>query len=292
MALIKFKDAYPNYKESFGDSNLVPIDSFKVYSDGGDQIGTVKDALVDEQEGQFRYLIVDTGFWVFGKNVLLPIGLARFDYDDRRVYVNGLTKEQVENLPEFDDRYVADYDYEEQVRGVYRPIADRQGTQTTANRAAYTRDSYSYDRDPALYNRREQDHQPLRLYEERLTATKSRQKSGEVAVGKHVETQTANVSVPVEKERVVIERNAVSPNQAAVGSHDFTDGEVARMDVYEETADVQKQAVVREEVRVRKEVERDTVTAQEQVRREELDINTEGRPNVNRSSDQKRRRDS
>jgi len=50
--------------------------------------------------------------------------------------------------------------------------------------------------------------------------------------------------------------------------------------VYEETPDIHK-AFVREEVRVRKVVEHDTVEAQETIRREELDINTEGSTVVN-----------
>jgi len=50
------------------------------------------------------------------------------------------------------------------------------------------------------------------------------------------------------------------------------------MDIYEETPDIRKEAVVREEVRVKKVVEQDTVQVQESIRREELDIDTQGRP--------------
>jgi hypothetical protein len=129
MALVKFKEAYPDYRNNFGDSDAIPFDSFNVYSQNDEQIGSVKDALIDEQEGRFRYLIVDTGFWVFGKKVLLPIGMARFDYDARRIYVDGLTKDQVENLPAFTDDLKVDQDYEESVRAGYRPLAAQPGTQ-------------------------------------------------------------------------------------------------------------------------------------------------------------------
>jgi len=45
-----------------------------------------------------------------------------------------------------------------------------------------------------------------------------------------------------------------------------------RIKVYEETPDVQKQAFVREEISVRKEVEQVTVDVEDKIRREELDL--------------------
>lgn len=290
MALTKFKEAYPNYRETFGD-NYIPFDSFDVYTEGNDKIGSVKDAIIDDTAGRFRYLIVDTGFWVFGKQVLLPIGLAHFDYDSRRVYVDGLTKEQVENMPEYREGMTIDRNYEEQLSSSYRPLASRrrdsqflgQETAATTRSAATAGAGYDYDREPELYRTTEQGHQRLRLYEEQLVANKTRAKAGEVAVGKHVETNTAQVSVPVEKERVVIERNAPTGDRVAANQNpDFREGEVARMDVYEESADIKKQAYVREEVDVHKEVDRDTVDAREKVRREELDIDTKGNPSVDK----------
>jgi uncharacterized protein (TIGR02271 family) len=130
----------------------------------------------------------------------------------------------------------------------------------------------------------EQDHQTLKLYQERLIANKKRVKTGEVTVGKHVETETARVSVPVEKERVIVERTTPQDAKTVVspGANAFHEGEVARMEVYEETADVQKKAFVREEVNVRKEVTQETVNTQEQLRREELDVDTDGKPIVDK----------
>jgi uncharacterized protein (TIGR02271 family) len=149
---------------------------------------------------------------------------------------------------------------------------------TTPERETY---SFDYKRDPDLYQLNERDHQKFKLYEERLIASKSRHKAGEVSIGKRVETSTAHASVPVEKERVVIERNTpegkvVNPNEV---DFDRDKNEVARMEVYEETADIDKQTVVKEEVEVKKEVVRDTVEASEEVRREELEVDTQGRLN-------------
>ena len=70
--------------------------------------------------------------------------------------------------------------------------------------------------------------------------------------------------------------------EVAPGEVSFNNGEVARLEVYEESADIEKKAFVREEVSVRKEVDREIVSAEETVSREELQVETEGEVVVNR----------
>lgn len=130
----------------------------------------------------------------------------------------------------------------------------------------------------------------LKLYEERLVADKTRQKVGDVAVSKRVETEQAQVSVPIEKERVVIERTTLTD---AGTVEDVSDlplpfevlGEVARIETYEDIADIHKETFVREQVNVRKEVEHDTVEAQATLRKEQLDLDINGAPVVDRTGD-------
>ena len=312
MALIKFKDAYPNYREAFRNSDnpeAAHFDEYSVYS-GNEKVGSIKDALFEQNTGNIRYLVVDTGFWIFGKNVLLPIGLAHFDYDQRRVYVDGLTKQQVENLPEYKDDMTVDREYEDRVRTSYQDMGITrsrryQGKQynaseysaypgsaalygsgqstTNANASASTAasaDRYDYDNEPGLYGMDRESHNPIRLYQERLIADKERFKTGSVRIGKHVETETQEASVPVEKERVIVERHQPTSTTPTNRTPDFKDGEVARMDVYAEKADIRKEAFIREEVDVHKEVERYTVSGREKVRREELDIDANDNPDI------------
>jgi len=304
MVLYKLQDFEPNYRDTFEGRE---IKGLGVYAEGTDEkIGSVSDVLVDE-EGHFRYLIVDLGFWIFGKKVLLPIGRSRIDYNVDRVYAVGMTRQQAEDLPEFDEqRQALDYDYEERVRGVYRRPGDYaqpleastsleasaplgtstptgtnyQPTTPQPTTPTYNRDSYNYEHEPSLYGLNEGDNQTLKLYEERLVANKRRQKTGEVAIGKHVETETARVAVPVEKERVVIERVTPTDAGATVSSREanFREGEVARVEIHEETPEIRKEAFVREEIRVKKVVDQDTVETQETVRREELDVDASGLP--------------
>jgi len=285
MTLVKLEEFYPDYHEH-DSNNIDDIKSFDVYDQTNDKIGSIHNILVDEQTGKFRYFVVDTGFWIFGKKVLLPVGLADIRYTDKRIYAKSLTKEQVENLPNFDELEKADYDYEEQVRGVYRTSTatgmTQPATSSTTQPATYDRSTYNYDQEPSFYDINKQDSQTLKLYEERLVASKQRRKTGEVAIGKRVETETARVAVPVEKERVVIERTNPTNATPTNPGNAFREGEVARMDIYEETPDIRKEAVLKEEVKVKKVVEQDTVQAQETVRREELDIDAEGRPIVDK----------
>jgi uncharacterized protein (TIGR02271 family) len=324
MVLYRIKDFDPDYRNHFDGDDVKDLD---LYS-GDEKIGSVNDVLVDE-EGRFRYLIINTGAWIFGKKVMLPIGRARIDYSSRRVYADGLTKEQVEHLPEFSDDMKIDYEDEERVRGVYRGSRGTVGSTATGTTAmgttgdypeaplesstplnspipvegtaytgssagvapgsvdttpattpvSYDRDTYNYDMDRDLYDMDRHDDR-IQLYQERLIANKQRQKAGEVSIGKHVETQTERVDVPVEKERVVIERVAPTDATTVTGEAAFQEGEVARMEVYEETPTIQKEAFVREEVRVKKVVDQDVVSTQDAVRREELDIDTQDRPIV------------
>jgi uncharacterized protein (TIGR02271 family) len=299
MALYRIGEFNPDYRNHFDNNDIKGLDLYA----GGDKVGSVDDILVDE-DGQFRYLVINTGLWILGKKVLLPIGRARIDYNDRRVYADFLTKAQVEDLPEFADDMTVDYDHEEQVRGVYRSsrpmmqqdepsaygvgYAGADSAPETVNTsptldlevgyAGYDRDTYMYDREPDLYALNEQNHPSLKLYEERLVAGKTRQKAGETVISKRVETEMARASIPVDKERVIVERIPASSEAAITpGEANFQEGEVSRMEVYEEVPEFHKEAFVREEVRVSKVVDQETVNAEESLRREELDVDVDGR---------------
>ncbi|MFD3679665.1 PRC-barrel domain-containing protein [Streptomyces sp. NPDC058613] len=58
------------------------------------------------------YLVVDTGVWILGKEVLLPAGtVISIDHEERTVYVDR-TKDQVKAAPEFHrDEHLGDDGY-------------------------------------------------------------------------------------------------------------------------------------------------------------------------------------
>jgi len=117
------------------------------------------------------------------------------------------------------------------------------------------------------------DVQIFQLYEERLVANKKQVKTGEVAIAKHTETHVAQVSIPLQKERLIVEQILVEDGIiAAPGEADFNQRELAKIEIYEQTAEIEKQAFVREEIKVRKEVEQTDFEVEDEIRREELNI--------------------
>src|SRR4030095_6096546 len=65
-------------------------------------IGEVDDLYFDDENWTVRYLVVDTGAWLFRRKVLIsPIAIERADEGTNQVFVN-LTREQVKDSPDID----------------------------------------------------------------------------------------------------------------------------------------------------------------------------------------------
>ena len=68
------------------------------------EIGKVKEFYFDDETWTIRYLIVETGSWLFGREVLIsPQALLAPDWEDKIFPIN-LTKEQVKNSPDIDTK--------------------------------------------------------------------------------------------------------------------------------------------------------------------------------------------
>ena len=80
-------------------------------------IGKIDEA---SNEAASSYLVVDTGFWIFGKKRLIPAGvIERVDDEDRKVFVS-MTKDQIKSAPDFDADVRDDRDQYETYYGSFR----------------------------------------------------------------------------------------------------------------------------------------------------------------------------
>jgi len=65
-------------------------------------VGSVVDCYLDDQSWTVRHLVVDTGRWLPGRQVLIsPLSIARTDWEQGRIAVN-LARRQIEKSPSID----------------------------------------------------------------------------------------------------------------------------------------------------------------------------------------------
>lgn len=139
---------------------------------------------------------------------------------------------------------------------------------------------YTMHNDESNRNPNLADNQTVELSEERLEVDTNEVQTGEVHVSKRVVEDRESVDVPVDHEEVVIERHSVEGDREVTDNHEFKDEEFT-IPVNEEQIDVNKKSVVTEEVSIGKERVTDNKHVEETVRREELDVDTEGDIDVN-----------
>src|SRR5277367_3725388 len=80
-------------------TNATFLKGLKIHARDG-ELGTVEQFYFDDETWAIRYLTVDTGGWLSGRQVLIsPISVVNTDWTARRMDVR-LTKKQVENSPD------------------------------------------------------------------------------------------------------------------------------------------------------------------------------------------------
>jgi hypothetical protein len=89
-------------------------------------IGKIDEAT---NETSASYVVVDTGFWIFGKKRLIPAGVVeRIDPTDEKVYVR-LTKDQIKDAPDYDpdrNRSGSEQDqYRNEIGSYYSPYSSQ-----------------------------------------------------------------------------------------------------------------------------------------------------------------------
>ncbi|GHF65882.1 uncharacterized protein (TIGR02271 family) [Deinococcus metalli] len=234
---------------------------------GNDKVGTVRGAL-SEDGGRLRYLILDVGGWFSAKEVLVPVGLARIEDDG--VYVDSMTKDQVKAMSAYHEGQEYTYDTQVADERVLR------GSAETVPLVSMPGGQYDY-RDHDAADTMYKTPQRLRLLEERLQVNKQRAVAGSVEIGKRVETRTENVNVGLEHEELVIERTPVSEPRPVDGTVRLGDAsETVRVDLEAETAQLNKQAFVTEEVEIGKRTVTEQQTLSDTVGREVLDVTKTG----------------
>jgi uncharacterized protein (TIGR02271 family) len=114
----------------------------------------------------------------------------------------------------------------------------------------------------------DEDELRVQRTEEELAAGTREREAGQLKVRKRVRTDREQIEVPTRHEEVSVERVPVEgeASEAEIGEDEV------RVPVTEEEVVVEKRPVAKEEVRIRKDVVSDTETVEEDVRREEVEV--------------------
>jgi hypothetical protein len=105
-------------KDWTGDKDLVGYDVEA--TDGS--IGKIDESTAEAGRQQ---VVVDTGFWIFGKKRLIPAGaIKKINHTDEKVFV-GLTKDQIKEAPDFDETRRDEEDFRTNHERYYDPYRTR-----------------------------------------------------------------------------------------------------------------------------------------------------------------------
>ena len=268
---------------------------YTVYDANHEKIGKVDDLFVDEDDNP-EYVGVKTGF-LGTRSTLVPVELVRVN--DRRGLVEvGADKDMVKDGPSFNDDEEITPEYEDRVHAHYGLGKGQQGAARKGaygdyyesekyypSRSAAVSGSADQGRRTTGYRERRrgreggldagardtggEDELWVQRSEEELRVGTREREAGAMRVRKRVRTERERVRVPKRREEVHVERVPVERREASeaeIGEDEFV------MPFLEEEVVVEKRPVVKEEIRMRKEVVEDEEIVERDVRKEEIEI--------------------
>jgi uncharacterized protein (TIGR02271 family) len=265
---------------------------YEVYDQSGSKIGRVDDLFVGEGD-QPEYIGVKMGFLGMS-STLIPWELVTPDESSGSLMV-ATDKDTAKNGPAFDDDREITPEFESQVYSYYG-LQSASGSESSGSYGSYyseesteagtvgpgmsmgdtetgefrehaiTDEGVNQSRGDDL---EDEDELRVQRTEEELRAGTREREAGALNVRKRVRTDRESIEVPTRHEEVTVERVPVddgTASEAQIGEDEVS------VPLTEEEVVVEKRPVAKEEVRIRKDVVEDTEVVEEDVRREEIDV--------------------
>jgi uncharacterized protein (TIGR02271 family) len=235
----------------------------------GDKVGTVESIYVDDQTGEPEWALVNTG--LFGtKSSFVPLAQASGSGDQVQVPYD---KQLVKDAPRVDpDQHLSEAEEQELWRhygldydSEYTTDRDGDGVDDHVQDTAVGRDTSGPTTDDAM----------TRSEEELRVGTTQRER-GRARLRKYVTTETRQVTVPVQREELRVEREPITDanRDAAVSGPEISEEE-HEVTLREEEPVVEKRVVPRERVRLDKDTITDEERVGDQVRKEQIEVQDE-----------------
>jgi uncharacterized protein (TIGR02271 family) len=249
------------------------------YGDDGEKIGKVGQLFLDDQTGQPEFVTVNTGFFGTSES-FVPVADATFNGD--RLVVP-FSKDKVKDAPnvDLDGRHLDES--EEQRLYEYYGLSSSQtsgytDTDTTTAGYADTTRTTDTDRDITTGTEGHDTSGPttddaMTRSEEQVQVGTTSQEAGRVRLRKYVTTEQETHTVPVRKERAVLETEPITEGNvgSATSGPDISEEE-HEVVLREERATVDKTVEPVERVRLGTETTTDEETVTEEVRKEHVEV--------------------
>jgi uncharacterized protein (TIGR02271 family) len=239
----------------------------------GDKLGTIDAIYLDDETGQPEWATVTSGLFA-AKTAFVPLARAEAAGDAIQV---PYAKQQVKDAPsmaadgslsqdeeaELYRHYGLDYSERRSDSGLpAEPDRDDDGVYGDVQDTAVGRDTSGPTTDDAM----------TRSEEELRVGTETRER-GRVRLRKYVTTEEQQVTVPVQREEVRVEREPITDaNLDDATSGPAISEEEHEITLHEEQAVVEKRAVPKERVRLDTETVTDERQVSEEVRKEHIEV--------------------
>jgi len=231
------------------------------YDNDGDKIGTVGQVYVDPQDGHAVWASINTGFFGTSES-FVPLEDATLGTDGLRV---AYEKAFVKDAPRIDvDGELSTQDQEVlyEYYGMSAGYADAGYDRNVDTTGGPGHDTSGPNTDSAMTRS-----------EEQLNVGTQKVETGRARLRKYVVTEQQQVTVPVQREEVRLEREPITDANVgdALSGPDLSNEE-HEVTLTEERVVVNKETVPVERVRLDKETVTDQETVSEEVRKEQIDF--------------------
>jgi uncharacterized protein (TIGR02271 family) len=230
----------------------------------GDKLGTIDAIYLDDETGQPEWATVTRGLFS-AKAAFVPLAQAQDMGDSVQVPYD---KQQVIDAPSMEaDGSLSQDEEAELYRHYGLDYSERRSDSglpagTDVDRDTVGRDTSGPTTDDAM----------TRSEEELRVGTETRER-GRARLRKHVVTETQQVTVPVQREEVRVEREPITDaNLDAATSGPAISEEEHEVTLREEEVVVEKRAVPKERVRLDTETVTDERQVSEEVRKEQIEV--------------------
>ena len=247
-------------------NELGSVSGATVYGRDGEKIGNAGNAYIDDQTGEPEWVTVNTG--LFGMNEsFVPLRNAELTGDGLTV---PYSKDQVKDAPNVDPDNGHLDESEEQRLFSHYDLTSVSSARPTGD-VGSAGDGAGYDTSGPTTD------EAMTRSEEQLKVGTETHEAGRARLRKYVVTEEQNVTVPVTREEVRVEREPITDaNRGAAMDGPELSEEEHEVVLHEERAVVDKEAVPVERVRLGKEQVTEQETVSEQVRQERIEAEGTG----------------